>query len=90
MIDHSDPSDAVIQSSDGLAAVFADMLAHLYKHASQQREPFRPDLRVDHVLGVLFTATGQLHALSGHSTGPIARKMLGDGRASRSVTVEPK
>ena len=50
----------------------------MYEHAGQQLEPFRPDPRVDQVLDVLFTATGKLHDLSGHSSGELVKTMLGD------------
>ena len=63
------------------AAAMAAMLAHVYEHATQQLETFRPDPRVDEVLDVLFTATGALHDLSGHSSGPVVRKMLGEADA---------
>ena len=78
MIERPSSADTGLPSIDGLAAAIAEMLAHLYDHASLQLEPFRPDPRVDQVLNVLFTATADLHDLSGHSSGNHVRVMLGD------------
>lgn len=79
MIDRPSSAAAALQSIESHAAAIAEMLAHVYEHAGAQLEPFRPDPRVDQVLDVLFTATGKLHDLSGHSSGAVVRHMLGDG-----------
>ena len=67
-----------VQSLQSRAAAIAEMLAHVYEHAGQQLEPFRPDPRVDELLNVLFTATSDLHDLSGHSSSTLVKTMLGD------------
>ena len=78
MINHRAQPEFLVQSIERHAAAFAKTLAHIYEHAAQQFETFRPDPRVDQVLNILFTAPGQLHDLSGHSSGPVVKTMLGD------------